>query len=38
MLRTRAATKIAFLSGKSRKRYGCVTPTRSAIAAVVVPR
>lgn len=38
MLRARAATKIAFLSGKSRKRYGCATPARLAIAAVVVPR
>jgi hypothetical protein len=37
MLRVRAVTKIAFLSGKSRKRYGCVTPSRLAIAAVVVP-
>jgi hypothetical protein len=37
MLRIKAATKIAFLSGKSRKRYGCVTPTLLAIAAVEVP-
>jgi hypothetical protein len=38
MLRTSAARKIALLSGKNRKRYGCVTPTRRAIAAVDVPR
>jgi hypothetical protein len=37
MLRVRAVTKAVFLFGKSRKRYGCVTPTRLAIAAVVVP-
>jgi hypothetical protein len=37
VLRTDAATKIAFLPGKSRKRYGCVTPTRLAIASVEVP-
>lgn len=32
-----AARKIAFLPGKSRKRYGCETPTRLAIASVDVP-
>lgn len=30
-LRVNAATKIAFLSGKSRKRYGCETPARLAL-------
>lgn len=37
VLRTEAATKIAFLPGNGRKRYGCVTPTRLAIASVEVP-
>jgi len=37
MLLANAATKIAFLPVKILKRYGCVTPTRLAIAAVVVP-
>ena len=36
-VRGRAARKIAFLPGKSRKRYGCETPTRLAIASVDVP-
>lgn len=34
VLRVKAATKIACLPGKSRKRYGWVTPTRLAIASV----
>ncbi|MFJ8001439.1 hypothetical protein ACIQ7D_30780 [Streptomyces sp. NPDC096310] len=33
MLRVKATTKIAFLSGESRKGHGCETPTRLAIAA-----
>lgn len=33
MLRVKAVTKIDFLPGKSRKGYGCVPPTRLAIAA-----
>jgi hypothetical protein len=37
MLRVKATTKITFLSGRSRKRYGCVMPTRLATAAVEVP-
>ena len=37
MHRSAAARKIAFLPGKSRKRYGCETPTRLAIASVDVP-
>lgn len=38
MLRAKAATKIAFLPGKSPKRYGCVTPTHRAITSVEVPQ
>jgi hypothetical protein len=37
MLRVKAAAGIASLPGKSRKRYGCVTPTRLAIASAEVP-
>lgn len=37
MQRSEAARKIAFLPAKSRKRYGCETPTRLAIASVEVP-
>lgn len=33
-----AATTIAFLLGKSRKRYGCVRPTCLAIASVEGPQ
>jgi hypothetical protein len=36
MVRFKAMAKIAFLSGNSRKTYGCVTPPRPAIAAVLV--
>ncbi len=35
--RPAAAWKMAFLPGKRRKRYGCETPTRLAIASVEVP-
>ncbi len=32
-----AARKMACLLGKSRKRYGCETPTRLAMTSVEVP-
>ncbi len=35
--RSATARKSAFLFGKSRKRYGCETPTRRAIDSVDVP-
>lgn len=37
VLRVKAAATIAFSPGKGRKRYGCVTPARLAIASAEVP-
>lgn len=38
VFRVKAVATIAFSPGKSRKRYGCGTPTRLAIAWVEVPQ